>query len=86
MRPAQQRKAQRAVHLLAALMLAAYAYAPVGAHLQDGVRFVGLPLLVLTGVAMWQAAPIRRLRRAAARKRAPVDGAATLRPRTGERS
>jgi len=84
MRPAQQRKAQRAVHLAAALMLVAYVYAPVGAHLQDGVRFVGLPLLALTGVAMWQAARIRRLRRAAARKHAPVESTASTATATGE--
>ena len=76
MKPAQQRKAQRAVHLAAALMLIAYVYAPVGARLQDGVRLVGLPLLGLTGVAMWHAPRIPRLRRAAARKRAAAESLA----------
>lgn len=61
MRPTQ-RKAQRAAHLLAALVLAAYVYAPFGAGLRDTVRFIVLPVLVLTGVAMWQAVRIRRLR------------------------
>ena len=62
MRPAQQRQAQRAVHLAAALVLVAYVYVPVGTGLHDTVRFIVLPLLVLTGVAMWQGARIRRLR------------------------
>lgn len=69
MQAGQQRKAQRAAHLLGACVLAVYAYAPVGAELRDTVRFVVLPVLVLTGVAMWQAARIRRLRRAASKGR-----------------
>ncbi len=64
MKPAQQRKALRAVHLVAALILIAYAYVPIGAGLHDTVRFVILPVLAVTGVAMWQIARIRRLRRA----------------------
>jgi hypothetical protein len=59
---AQQRRAQRVVHLLAALVLIAYLYAPLEAQLQDAVRFLVLPLLVVTGIAMWQAPRIRRLR------------------------
>jgi thiosulfate reductase cytochrome b subunit len=59
----QQRKVQRVVHLAAALVLAAYVYAPLEPQLQTAVRFVVLPVLVLTGIAMWQAARIRRLRR-----------------------
>lgn len=69
MTPAQQRKAQRGVHLVAALMLVAYVYAPGATHLQDAVRFVGIPVLAVSGMAMWQAARIRRLRRAAAEER-----------------
>jgi thiosulfate reductase cytochrome b subunit len=63
MTAAQQRKAQRVVHLIAALLLIAYLYAPLEAQLQDAVRFLGLPALVLTGIAMWQAPRIRRLRK-----------------------
>jgi thiosulfate reductase cytochrome b subunit len=63
MTAAQQRKAQRRVHLAAALLLIAYLYAPLEAQLQDAVRFVGLPALVVTGVAMWQAPRVRRLRK-----------------------
>jgi hypothetical protein len=70
MTAAQQRRAQRAVHLIAALVLVAYVYAPLEARLQDAVRFVVLPLLVVTGIAMWQAPRIRRLRKSVTRTRA----------------
>lgn len=63
MTAAQQRKAQRRVHLAAALLLIAFLYAPLEAQLQDAVRFVGLPALVVTGVVMWQAPRVRRLRK-----------------------
>jgi thiosulfate reductase cytochrome b subunit len=68
----QQRKVQRLVHLAAGLVLIAYLYAPLGAQLEDAVRFLVLPLLVLTGIAMWQAPRIRRLRKSVRRTR-PLD-------------
>jgi thiosulfate reductase cytochrome b subunit len=58
------------VHLIAALVLVGYLYAPLEAQLQDVVRFVVLPVLVVTGIAMWQAPRIRRLRKAITRTRA----------------
>jgi hypothetical protein len=67
MTAAQQRRAQRGVHLIAALVLIAYLYAPLEAQLQDAVRFLVLPVLVVTGIAMWQAPRIRRLRKSVAR-------------------
>ena len=69
MTAAQQRKVQRAIHLAAGLAIVAYVYAPGAAHVQAPVRFVFLPLLVLTGIAMWQAARIRRLRKSLMRSR-----------------
>ena len=72
MSPARQWKAQRAPHLAAALVLFAYVYAPFGTHLHDVARFIVFPTLALTGIAMWQAARIRRLRKTVARKRAPT--------------
>jgi thiosulfate reductase cytochrome b subunit len=63
MTPGQQRKAQRTAHLAAAVVLVAYLYAPLEAQLRDTVRFIVIPLLLVTGIAMWQAARIRRLRR-----------------------
>jgi thiosulfate reductase cytochrome b subunit len=70
MTAAQQRKAQRVVHLAAALVLVAYLYAPLEAQLQDAVRFVVVPVLVVTGIAMWQAPRIRRLQKTVRRTRA----------------
>jgi urease accessory protein UreF len=70
MTAAQQRKAQRVVHLAAALLLVAYLYAPLEAQLQDAVRFIVLPALAVTGIAMWQAPRIRRLRKTLARTHA----------------
>jgi hypothetical protein len=62
--PRALRRAQRAVHLLGAIVLFVYLYAP-SAPLEDVVRFAVFPALALTGVAMWQAARIRRAIRAA---------------------
>jgi thiosulfate reductase cytochrome b subunit len=70
MTAAQQRKAQRVVHLAAALALVAYLYAPLEAQLQDAVRFIVVPLLVVTGIAMWQAPRIRRIQKRVGRTRA----------------
>jgi hypothetical protein len=73
MTAAQQRRAQRVVHVAAALVLIAYLYAPLEAQLQDAVRFVVLPMLVVTGIAMWQAPRIRRLRKSVSRTHALVE-------------
>lgn len=56
---------QRAVHLAAAFGLLAYLYAPPETQPQDVVRFLVFPLLLLTGIAMWQAPRIRRAIKAA---------------------
>jgi hypothetical protein len=79
MTAAQQRKAQRRVHLAAALLMIAYLYAPLEAQLQDAVRFLALPALVGTGIAMWQAPRIRRLRKRLGGTRARPDRASTSR-------
>lgn len=60
MSPGAQRRAQRRAHLLAAALLFAYVYTPLGTDLEDLVRFGVFPTLALTGTAMWQAARIRR--------------------------
>ena len=65
----QQRKLQRAVHLIAGVLLLGYVYAPAPGRIQDLIRFLVFPLLVVTGVAMWQAPRIRRLRRSAGSQR-----------------
>lgn len=60
MTPGQQRRAQRVAHLLAGVILLGYVYAPLSAELEAVVRFAVFPILVLTGIAMWQSARIRR--------------------------
>jgi hypothetical protein len=75
MTPGKRRRVQRRVHLLAATVLLAYVYAPVGAELQDVVRLAAFPALAVTGIAMWQAARIRRALRSLR---------ATVRPRSNE--
>jgi hypothetical protein len=80
MTAAQRRKAQRRVHLAAALLLIAYLYAPFEAQLQDAVRFLALPALVVTGIAMWQAPRIRRLRKRLGGTRARPDRVSASRP------
>lgn len=67
MTAAQQRRTQRAIHLVTGVAIVAYVYAPGAAHLQNPVRFLILPLLVLTGITMWQAPRIRRLRKSLGR-------------------
>jgi thiosulfate reductase cytochrome b subunit len=79
MTAAQQRKGQRVVHLAAALLLIAYLYAPLAAQLQDAVRFLALPALVVTGIAMWQAPRMRRLRRRLGGTHARPDGVSASR-------
>jgi len=71
------RRAQRRAHLLAAALLLAYVYTPLDTELEAAVRFGVVPLLALTGIAMWQAARIPRALRS-------VD--ATRRPTSNERN
>jgi hypothetical protein len=73
MTPGSLRRAQRRAHLLAGIVVLAYVYAPLQPQIEDFVRFVVVTVLVLTGVAMWQAARIRRILRE--RKRNAVAGA-----------
>ncbi len=70
MTAARQRRAQRLVHLAAGVVVVASVYAPFAGHLHDALRFVVLPVLVVTGIAMWQAPRIRRLRKTLGRTRA----------------
>jgi len=72
MTPGKLRRAQRGAHLFAAALLAAYVYAPLGGQVEDIVRFAVFPVLALTGIAMWQAARIRRGVRSLRAVRSPV--------------
>jgi hypothetical protein len=58
--PGRMRKAERTVHLLAALVLLTYVYTPLGEPLEDIVRFAVFPVLAMSGMAMWHAARVRR--------------------------
>lgn len=73
----RQRKLQRAFHLLGGATLLAYIYVPAAHELDDLVRFVVLPMLTLTGIAMWQTARLRRAIRTARQGR----GRSGLRPK-----
>lgn len=82
MTAAQQRRVQRGVHLAAGFLLIAYVYGPLAAPFQDAVRFVALPALAVTGIAMWQAPRIRRLRRRLGAERGRPDWVGASKPRT----
>lgn len=61
----QIRDLQRLVHLLTGVLLIAFVYLPFdrGSPVGDGVRFVAFPVLVLSGVLMWQWPALRRFAR-----------------------
>jgi hypothetical protein len=59
------RKLQRALHLLTGALLLAYLYLRAGRELEHVIRFLILPLLALSGMAMWQAPRLRRALKAA---------------------
>ena len=58
----QIRDIQRAVHLLAALLLLLYFYTPLGSAtlFTTILQFFVLPLLVITGMLMWQWTRLRK--------------------------
>ncbi len=57
------RDVQRAVHLVGGLLVMASIYSPMGDQvvLDALVQLVAIPMMVVTGLAMWQAARLRRL-------------------------
>ena len=77
MRARQQRKLERAVHLAAGAIVAAYVYLPLGDAMADAIRWAVLPVLVGSGLAMWQMARIRR----ALKRRNPRHTSARYQPR-----
>lgn len=63
----RQRDIQRAVHLLAAVVLVGFVYGPLGGMpaARMLVQVAVLPLLVVTGLLLWQLPRLRsRLKRA----------------------
>jgi len=77
---AKQRKAQRLAHLAGGLLLIAYVYGPVGPRAQTLVRLLVMPLLVLTGMLMWQAPRIRRFLKARHGGRSPSTASSSTVP------
>jgi hypothetical protein len=59
------RTAQRWVHLTSAALLLAFIYLTpnTDSTLMDLIRWVGVPVLAASGIAMWQWPRIRRVRR-----------------------
>lgn len=72
------RKAERAAHLVWALLLALYVYGLLPSWGESAVRWVVVPGIAASGFAMWFAAPLRKLLRNVRRRsitfedRAPV--------------
>ncbi|MGH2699926.1 MAG: hypothetical protein ACRDJL_12115, partial [Actinomycetota bacterium] len=64
--PRRARILERIVHLVTGVVLVAYVYAtpPPQSALTSGVRWL-LPLVVFSGVAMWQGPRVRRFMRRA---------------------
>lgn len=59
------RDRQRAVHLVAGILLVASLYVPVepGSFVYNGVRWVLVPVVMVAGILLWQWPAVRRLRR-----------------------
>jgi hypothetical protein len=60
MTPRTVRRAERAVHLFWGLLIAMYVYGWPPAWIEELVRWVVVPGIVGSGLAMWFAAPVRR--------------------------
>jgi len=60
---ATMRRVQRRMHLVAGGLLLTYVYLPIPVGVEHAVQFIAIPMLVATGVAMWQAGRLRRFRR-----------------------
>ncbi len=63
--PRRMRGLQRLVHLLAAGVLLVYVYggSALGSGFSMAVRWVALPILVLSGVALWKWTQLRKVLR-----------------------
>jgi hypothetical protein len=73
----QLRNAERALHIAAGVILLAIAFTPLAdAGIGQALRFVVAPMLVVSGILMWQHARVTRLMRGteAAPPRARAEG------------
>jgi hypothetical protein len=63
----QLRDAERALHIAAGVILLAIVFTPLGeAGIGQALRFVVAPMLVASGILMWQHARVTRLMKGAA--------------------
>jgi hypothetical protein len=67
MTPRAIRKAERAAHLLWALLLVLFVYGLLPAWGEGVVRWLVIPAIAASGFAMWFAAPLRKFVRARSR-------------------
>jgi hypothetical protein len=63
MTPRNVRRAERTAHLVWGAVIAAYVYGMLPAWGEPVLRWIVIPAAVASGLAMWFAAPIRRLLR-----------------------
>jgi hypothetical protein len=61
MTPRAMRKAERVVHLFWGVMLVLYVYGFLPSWGEPAVRWVVIPGIAASGLAMWFAAPLRKL-------------------------
>jgi hypothetical protein len=61
MTPRAMRKAERVVHLFWGFVLVLYVYGLLPSWGEPAVRWVVIPGIAASGLAMWFAAPLRRL-------------------------
>jgi hypothetical protein len=61
MTPRAMRKAERVVHLFWGLVLVLYVYGLLPSWGEPAVRWVVIPGIAASGLAMWFAAPLRKL-------------------------
>ena len=60
MTPRTMRRAERVVHLVWGLLIGLYVYGLLPAWGEPVIRWVAVPGIVGSGLAMWFAAPLRR--------------------------
>ena len=72
MTPRTMRRAERAVHLAWGTVIIVHAYGLLPSWGTPVVRWIVVPGIVASGLAMWFAAPIRRMARRLRRAIAPA--------------
>jgi hypothetical protein len=78
MTPRTMRKAERAIHLIWAALLALYVYGFLPSWGASAVRWLVVPGIAASGFAMWFAAPLRKLFRKARARFSPSEDRAPV--------